>query len=264
MAPKSKAFKSAYSELYLVTPNVYKKLLSCITKSETDDTEKLNGEFQTDDVLDTKISEMAPEPAEPIEMATEQAPTEKVAKIFEEDDDTLALILQRIDKMQEMQEQLYAKTNTTPNNEAPTTTPIEPVTQQQRPVRRKKEPQQQQQIPPPLKLTKKKSPEFNDNVATKQKIAKIDSLKARSSKHQCEICSKTFTRAYSKMRHKATVHAKSQAYTATPKNIIPTPTQLKNEQRGTKRRKEIIMDPKKRYKEDPYADITEYDDWTNN
>jgi hypothetical protein len=173
MAPKSKAFKSAYSELYLVTPNVYKKLLSCITKSETDDTEKLNGEFQTDDVLDTKISEMAPEPAEPIEMATEQAPTEKVAKIFEEDDDTLALILQRIDKMQEMQEQLYAKTNTTADNEAPTTTPIEPVMQQQRPVRRKKEPQQQQQIPPPLKLTKKNPQNLMIMLLPNRKLRKL-------------------------------------------------------------------------------------------
>jgi hypothetical protein len=261
MAPKSKAFKSAYSELYLVTPVVYNKLLSCITKSETDDTEKLNGEFQTDDVLDTKISEMVPEPLEPTEMVTEQAPTEKVAKIFEEDDDTLGLILQRIDKMQKMQEQLYAKTNPTVDNEAPTTTPIEPVTQQQRPVRRKKEPRQQQQIPPPLKLTKKKSPEFNDNVATKQKIAKIGGLKAHS-EHRCEICSKTFTRAYSKIRHKMQVHGKSQAYTATPKHITPTPTQIQNERRGTKRRKEVIMDPKKRYKEDPDADITEYDDWS--
>ena len=273
MGKKNKAFKSAYSELYLVTPDVYKKLLSCITKSETADTEKLNGEFQTEDVVDTKISEIVPEP---LEMVPEKAPTEQVAKIFEEDDETLNKILQRIDNMEKKQEQLYANTNSNADNGDQTTGQTELVRQQQprvEPSKQQIEPRQEQQIPTPLKLQKPRSqkrskrrfadistpefnPEFNDNVATKQKNLKIDSLKDRS-KHRCEICGKTFTRAYSKMRHKAQVHGGSQAYTATAKNINPTPTQLKNEKRGSKRRKEVIFDQKKRYKQDD-----DYDDWS--
>jgi hypothetical protein len=248
MGMKNKSFKSAYSELYLVTPAVYNKLLSCITKSETDDTEKLNGEFQTEDVVDTKISEMVPGPPE---MVPDKVPTEQAAKNFEEDDDTLRIILQRIDKMEKMQEQLYANTNSNVDNGAQQQHRVEPSQQQI-------EPQQEQQIPAPLKLKKRQStkrrfdnistpefnPEFNDNVATKQKYEKIDSVKDKS-KHRCEICGKTFTRAYSKMRHKAQVHGGNQAYTATAKNISPTPTQLKNEKRGSKRRKEVFFDEKK-------------------
>jgi hypothetical protein len=63
------------------------------------------------------------------------------------------------------------------------------------------------------------------------------------------------------MRHKAQVHGGNQAYTAIAKNINPTPTQIKNEKRGSKRRKEVFFDQKKKFKKDlDYDDWSKYDD----
>ena len=229
-----KSFKSEYSELYLVTPPIYSKIMDSISdKMDRDELEGLNPPNATTDSVESNETTKVSTSEDDVTMGTSDSKENILTKL----DELKNIILKDKGVNTEYSGDDFVKQTNEPILTSNNTTQTE--------IEEKVD----QNTQPPTIITSKNSSK-KEAVGSTSTPTQNTAKRISSKKFYCNICNHGFTRNYSRKRH---INSKHGGVTA--KNSSITPSKMNTE--GSEKSKENIkkMNSRKRSSSSIFDDV---------